>query len=607
MVSNATTLRPKAAVDRSSSYKLPSVSSQVRTWVRGRTQSVLLQALTYTGAMGLLVNFGNQGAVGFIPGGYNAGNSDHMVLSTLGIHWADPTKFAGDWFMTVSPQPHWFFDLITYFGASSNKLGTIYFVFWLVGLLCFGLATALLSRHWAPANHWILGTAVTFVMSLAPWNSVGTGNALIAFAVPAVVGGHMVYLFLAMLNTGHAKLAAFFAPVIAVVHVQQGAVICILLIALTLTRYTTRAGVSGPLWWHTVGALVITGSVVAFGLALRPVASKLVDFVEICEVMIPYHCAAHQWSLPLVYSSLALIMLAGMTLFYVKSDERLLWAASIGLPCVGLGLGLLFDTMQVPLLGPLFQGTNVYRLGAIVFPFAIFGIFVAIARSRANLRGVLVGQTAFVCMFLYLGHYGWQLDEPMAVPFILLLFIITVVVLLARFRFNRDENPWPARLGLVGFIGLFAANAIAADALTPRPLNTSFISDTNLRYWGQRVEALVPPGEQILTAPQWTVKTPTSRGVVADCKNVPYGGKAWREWQERISDLGGIDQCRAPYSQDFALLDAEQLDALATKYSTKFAVLDVTQEETFRDLERLGWDLVLEPTDALSFYLWAKS
>ncbi|MCP8998666.1 hypothetical protein NFC73_02795 [Pseudarthrobacter sp. RMG13] len=559
--------------------------------------------------MGILINFGNQGRGGYMPGGYNAGNSDHLVLSTLGIHWADPTKFAGDWFMEASPQPHWFFDIITFLGASAGNLGAAYFVFWVAGLVSFGFATAILSKHWAPNHPWLLGLAVTFLMSVAPWSSVGTGNAMIAFAVPAVVGGHMVYLFLAYLNTGRFTAAAVVAPLIAVVHVQQGAVICIFLIAVSTIKWFTRdrsESLGRSLWVAGLSSLFVTGAIVVFGLTFRPIAAKLQDFVEICDVMIPYHCAAHLWDLPLVYSSLAIILLSLLTWSFVGTKDRWIWTATVGLAGVGLALGLLMDNMHVPVLGPLFQGTNVYRLGAVVFPFAIFGILVGLFRAGWNWRGAAMAQASFFALFLYLGQFAWQLKHATSPKFVLPLVVVTAAVIYIRSHRGRGLGPWAFRAGVLAFVGLFALNAVAAHAFTPRGLNTTFISNADLKAWGKKVEATVPPGEQLLAAPQWIVKTPSGRGVVADCKDVPYGGAPWQEWQQRISDLGGIDQCKLPYSQTYLSMSAQELDSAAAKYSVEYAVLDISQKDKFEDLGKLGWHEVLEPFNDINYYVLSK-
>src|SRR6185312_13815653 len=80
------------------------------------------------------------------PYRYNPGYNDHSVLSLEGLRWADPTKFVNDWFMNAAPQPHWFFDLITYWGQSAGLLSQFYFVYWIAGLVACGFATALIAK-----------------------------------------------------------------------------------------------------------------------------------------------------------------------------------------------------------------------------------------------------------------------------------------------------------------------------------------------------------------------------------------------------------------------------------------------------------------------------
>lgn len=564
----------------------------VRRIAKSIFNNLWVQAVVWAAAMGALVNFGNQGKGGLIPGGYTAGFSDHLVLAPLGMQWADPSKFANDWFMQVSPQPHWFFDIVTFLGASVGNVAAAYFVFWLVGLFAFGLATALLARKWAPGFSWLLGAGVTLIMSLAPWASVGTGNAMISFVVPAVVGGHMVFLFLALINTGHLRAAAIFAPFIAVVHVQQGAVICVIILALIVMRFFTE---KRTIWTAGIATLLVTGGVVFFDLMFRPVAAKLQDFVNICNTMIPYHCAASTWSAGLIYSSIGLIGLSALTFFYVLPKQRWIWAASIGLPALGLILGMLADHYQVPLVGALAQATNIYRLGALIFPFAIFGMLVGLFRASWTWRSLAIFLAGLFLTYLYLGQDGWQMARPTGLAFILVLIAATAIVFVSQRR-RGNLKKWVTRLGVALFLAAFLTNAVVGKNITPRPLSIEFINNADERAWGQAVEKLVPSGEQILAAPQWDyVRISTSRAVIADCKNVPYGGAAWEQWQERIKDLGGIDQCRPPFTQTYGTFSGQEFNALAQKYSTNYLILDVLQTTQIRELEGYGWKVIMTP------------
>ncbi|MFP3468196.1 hypothetical protein, partial [Leifsonia sp. SIMBA_070] len=78
--------------------------------------------------------------------------------------------------------------------------------------------------------------------------------------------------------------------------------------------------------------------------------------------------------------SLAAIGLALCTLMYAPAGERAVWAAVVGLPMAGLLLGLMANMWSVPFFGELAQGLNVYRLGALVMPFAVMGVLLPVFR-----------------------------------------------------------------------------------------------------------------------------------------------------------------------------------------------------------------------------------
>lgn len=563
---------------------------------------LVLQAAVWALLCGLAVNFGNQGN----PRGYTSGLSDHEVLSTLGIHLADPSKYAGDWFMESAPQPHWFFDLLTMLGQSLGNLGPMYFAFWVVGLAAFGLATAMLCRHWAPRHSWLLGGTVVLIMSVAPWTAVGTGNSMIAFAVPAVVGGNMVYLLLAMLVTGRLLPAAVLAPLVAIVHVQQGAVVAVILAATIGVRAISERP---RLWRAGVVSLAATAAVVVFGLVLRPIAAAPRDFVEVCTVIIPYHCASWTWDGRDFYAALGLIGLSFFSYRFVARRARPRWIASVGLSAFGLLVGLLFDRFRVPVLGDLAESVNVYRLGAVVFPFAVFGMVSPLFVFRRSKAGYAAVAGTALAAYLYLGYSSWQLADPHAWWFLLGgAAILTVAAFATSFPRERFERLALERSLALALIALFSINAVAGHAFTPRGLDPTFISLKDWRDWGSRVESLVPVGEQIVAPPQWSVKTPTYRGVIADCKNIPYGGEAWLEWQRRIADLGGIDQCKPKHPpDDYLRLSAAEINAAATKYDVRYVVLEGDQRPIFADLERMGWRLELAPINWVQLYLFTRS
>ena len=561
-----------------------------------------MQSVTITAILGTLSNWGSQGARSLSPGGYAAGVADHYVLSPLGLHWADPDRYAGDWFMAAAPQPHWFFDLLTYTGSSLGHLSITYFLFWVGGLLAFGLATTLLVRHWTPRSHWLNAIVFTVVMSTTPWALFGTGTSMISYAIPAVVSGNFVFLFAALLLTGRVRAGAAVASLVAVVHVQNGAVTAVILVCVLLAdRVRTKS-------WNLVlvAGTASNVAIVAFGLWLRPVAANPEDFIEICDRIIPYHCAAYSWTSDAMVASVALIVLALTTVAYTARSERGRWMAIVGLPAVGLLVGLLVDHFQVPVLGQLAQSTNVYRLGALIAPFAIFGLLVPLMKPLGGVAGLffLLGWTPVMVMSLQ--GRAWQLDDAQSPLFLTCLGLCAVAVAVSRWTVlstavRRSLPP----LATAAFAVTFVVSAIVGDKITVRGLDIIYVPDDSLRSWGQQVEDTVPPGEQLLAPPLATyVRAATYRGVVADCKNIPYGGDSWREWNDRIEDLGGWEQCVAPFSPwYYNNLSPRALDRIAEKYDVHYLVLEEGQLDAVAGLERFGWRVVLGPHPGVNNYV----
>jgi hypothetical protein len=552
-------------------------------------------ALCTAALFGVLVTWGNQAP------GYYAGWGDHFVLSTEGIQWANSDAFAGDWFMATAPQPHWFFDIVTYLGALTGQISMAYALFWMAGLVAFGFATALLARKWAPRIPWIAALAVTVITTQTPWMLIGTGTLVIPQALPAVTGGDLIYLFVAVLILGRRRLAALIGTMVAIVHVQEGGVVAIILVvALVVDIFRTR-----KIGWPLVAGVVGSGFFLVFGMILRPVAANLSDFVRVCNEIIPYHCAAHTWGKTQIVSSLGIIALACLTFFFIKRTLRPMWLVSIGLVSFGLASGMVADYLQIPLLGEAAQAINVYRLGAVVLPFAVWGALYPIIKSAWNLRFGIVLTIWALSLFLFLYNPGWYLAGTRTPIFLsIVLVAVACAVLGNRFLRQRSARTVAAAAGASILALLFIFTAVVDNQLTVRGLNITFIQSDALRSWGAQVAKIVPVGQQIVTSPRDEyLKLITERGVIADCKDVPYGGIAWREWTERIDDLGGVAQCVAPGPLLYDDLSAKELVGVADKYKSDFIIVNTTQPPTIAALKKLGWNERFGASDGVALVL----
>ncbi len=555
-------------------------------------------ALASAGLFGVLLNSNNS------TNGYSAGVGDHYVLSPQGISWANPDAFRGDWFLENAPQPHWFFDLVTFVGASLNQLDIVYFLYWCIGLLAFGIATALLARHWVPLNPWVATLAVTSIASITPWAFLGTGTGVIPFALPAVLSSNMIYLALAALLTGRRGFFALSVVGIAIVHVQQGSVMLIILLAVALMDFLRER----RLRVSTLLAFIGGAGAVGLGLALRPVASNLTDFIEVCDTIIPFHCAAHTWAPMQVVACLGYITLAVLSLFFTSARARPYWLASVGLAALGLGLGLIADHLQIPLVGAIAQATNVYRLGALLLPFMVWGLLLPVLKpawSRTYGAVLVVWAVAFIAITRdgYWSFLG-SIRNPIFIAAILTIVVFAVVS--RKALRHRHTKQFTLGVGASLFALVFVLTAAFSNALSFHPVQTRFIADESLHIWGATARQFVAPGEVIVAPPAVSfIGMVTERPVIASCKNVPYGGAPWDEWKTRIDDLGGLEaNCKVPADLGaYTTLTAGDLVSLADKYGSDFVTVAESNTELLEDLQEYGWNIVVNPAGTVHQFL----
>lgn len=528
------------------------------------------------------------GTIGF---GYFAGWGDHFVLSTEGLSWAHPGAFQNDWFMEVAPQPHWFFDVLTFVGERLGMLSFVYAAFWAAGLLAFGVATAIIAYRFFPSAAWPVSMGATMIAAITPWAIGGTGSGMIAQALPAVLSANLIYLLLAGMLAERRLLVVILAPFIAVVHVQQGSITLVLLVAMLVVETIRTRKVD----WFLGGAIALTGAVVTFGLMLRPVASNLSDFVRICDQVIPYHCAAHLWTRNELISTVGMIVLAALSAMIIPRSKRWIWYSTVGLAVLGYCGGFLSDALRIPFLGTLAQGVNVYRLGAVLVPFVVWGALSPMLVRTTGIRRVALLLVWGVGWMAFLTAPGFPTEPRPRMILLGLALLIPVCWFVVR---TWRESEFAQRSGAAvlsaGLLALVVTGV--SGGLVLRAPSFDFIADSNLRQWGEEVRQVVPEGDVIVASPRYEwVKLVTQRAVIADCKDVPYGGKAWDEWQDRLDALGGYKQCVAPGPLLYDELSAEELIEIADRYDSDFIVINPAHPQTVHALEALDWERVAEP------------
>lgn len=540
--------------------------------------------------------------------GYAAGIGDHTVLLPQGIQWAIPDAFENDWFIKAAPQPHWFFDIIVAAGTATHTLDLLLVVFWVLGFAAYTLATVLVAKIVAPGHPLLASLLVLTITGITPWMLFGTGTPNIGMALPTVFTTSLIYLVFVLLIRGDLRSAAILATISAATHVQQGAIVAVVFAATLLVQWLLQRRLPLALLLGFIGSTAF----VIFGLRLRPVAANLSDFVEVCDTIIPYHCSAWTWAPVIKLGVVGGLLLAALTALACERRQRITWGTSIGLVVLGLGLGFIFDARRVPVLGELAQAVNVYRLGAVVVPFMIWGMLLPLLKIRAFPRllrrplgrvglwavwGVGVALTFLdpswgVFPSLLNGHRALAICVALA-------FLLLVAVSLI---WRRRTLPIAVSVSLVFSAVLSSA---MSGGFTTRPNFTWTSAPTQASVWLEEAKSAVPPGA-VITAPgdSASLRLVTQRATIVDCKNVPYGGKAWAEWKQRIADLG---DCMG--NTDYAdVYTVEDYTELAEKYGSNYIVLPPNAiERNSAQIEQAGWTELVAPIPGVEWTLYRIS
>lgn len=571
--------------------------------LRHRRGIVALQTLGGTVYLALLISLSNRGGWK----GYGAGLGDHTVLMPQGIQWAVPGAFKNDWFMQAAPQPHWFFDLVVAAGTKLGAVDAILLAYWLLGLVAFSLGTFLLAKLIAPARPVVTSFLVLTLAGITPWMLFGTGTGFIGMALPTVTAANMIYLVFVLLLRGSLKSATVLGVLVAVVHVQQGAIIAIVFAATIALQFI----LSRKVLWSLLVGMVLSAGLVLFGLRLRPVAANLSDFVEVCNSVIPYHCASHTWDLSLQLATVGALVLAGLTAYAFQARLRTIWATTIGLVILGLGLGFAADALTIPVLGQLAQAVNVYRLGSVVVPFLIWGLLLPVILPQAftkmsevnRVRNLSLWLVWAFALMLTLLDPSWGIRELIRehTGFAILIAVVLAGAVVAAWIRKRDLVS--CVVGFAVLAGLLSGG-IAAGTLVGTPhFNFYKWGNSESRNWMEAVGEAVPEGGVIMApGSSESMRLYSQRATIVDCKNIPYGGEAWRDWLTRSRDIG---VCGSPIS--YEAFTSDELQVLAKKYGSEFVVLTSDMYKSIgKNLEAQGWrELVGPDHDAGDLRLYA--
>jgi hypothetical protein len=347
--------------------------------------------------------------------------------------------------------------------------------------------------------------------------------------------------------------------------------------------------------------MVITFVVLHF----RPVAGNVSDFAAVCNTFIPYHCAAHTWSVVELTSGLALVGLSLLTVGYPVRGDLYRWYVIVGLTAFGLLGGVRVDRLRVPVLGVLAQGLNIYRLDGVLLPLALWGVLVPIFGSwQSWRRWVLLGLVGVLGYFVlgtkitwsdpgWIGPHGGHWMLVLAAGLVLGTLAVSLPRLAAR-------QEWLVRAGMLGVAVGMTMSCLHGGTFKLRPFDPQFVPDRQLADWGAAVQRVVPPGQQLLAPPLAEyVRIVTGRGVIVDCKYAPYGGQPWVDFQARLTALGGVRQCVKSNSSIYNGLPVATVEQAAKRYGTGYVVVEEGQRAWLPQLRADGWTQVLGPVAGL--------
>ena len=465
--------------------------------------------------------------------GYLVGYYEQTLLSVHGISLADKTAFVGDWFNMNAPQPHMFFDLVTYVGEKLQFLDGIYFLYYLASCTMFALGTAFLARHWLPERLQWMQHLVNLLATIGPSFSLGTFLAIHMEAVPNMAGACAAYLGLACLITRRWTWLAFMLPVTAVLHLQHGIGLASIVLLAVLFGVVERR------------LMLVASSVFAFFIAgymviERGLLSGSTEIAkDVAEVGSTGHFNAEVWGTQVIRSGIFLIALAVLT-FVLDSRSSTGRRTTVVFALTGLVpvLGVFSDLWNIEPVQSLSRSFFVYRFSMYLAPFAYWLIVRMLSGAaseglRSAFPKFVVALTALWIVthlvFSWTGAYVHR-DEFLS---------FTVLVVAVRFASLHPSTPTrtlDAGTGVIAVIILFMS-ATDVHRLEWPHLSLPRTDHNVIRT--TRIAQKLGPNDVVATDPSisW-MRLFLRRAIVVDCHGTPYGGDAWWEYRRRLRALG---------------------------------------------------------------------
>jgi len=528
--------------------------------------------------------------------GYTFGHFDQTVLSVRGIALADPHALRGDWFTHSIPQPHWFFDYVTFAGERLGVLPSVYLAYWITSIVVFGVGAVWVAERFLPERP---GAAALIgpLAVLAPQAILGSSGPLVWFAIPTMLGGCLAFLALSALLTGRFRIAVVAALLAGVVHVQHGANLAAVMMFAALM----------PKGWTRLQRAVLAGAALtlltgAQGVAIwRHLQPNGPEWLQACRDVIPYHCYAPSWRVPYLVSGGLVVLMAGAFIWFARDRLRTVLPA-VALPVAALVVGVAAERFDWGVLGRLAQTYNVHRFVTLVVPFGALGLLILVDRlagpdrspRRRVVLGILGGGFVWIWSSGTENPYSRHLiDRPTVLAGLLSLAVAVWIARPAALtRLSGAARRPPVVVAVVAALLPGVIMGAAQGAFGRVGIDLS-IGGVNAAV---AIGRAVPETGVIAAPPEiYWLRLLSRRAVVADCKAGPYGGEAWHEYRRRLTALGG---CNGSPS-GFADLAPEQIESLRSRYGVTHVLLYGDDPKV--GYARTHWSAVYEapPQDSL--------
>jgi hypothetical protein len=247
------------------------------------------------------------------------------------------------------------------------------------------------------------------------------------------------------------------------------------------------------------------------------------------------------------------------------------------------------DRKHIAVLGELAQTTNVYRLVALVVPFAAWAL-VGLAADRLPFRGRVVASIPIV---VFCSLFLREVVDPFAAltrssgawPVVIGVGAAALAIVPAyathrvRARFARFATEAGKatyrRIGtllVVAFLVIVAAASLARRRPDAGELPEVSSPPGAFAHFAGEAGRHLPAGTTMLVPASWDGWRLWSRQpVVVDCKGLPYGGAPYHEWLRRAVDFY-IGNAGLGCSDQWVLFKLTDIEKLSEKYHAPVAV-----------------------------------